>query len=263
MKTQVSKAINDLEEGIFGSPIWLYLAWQEIKMRYRRSMIGPFWITLSTGVMIAAMGPLYGRLLNQPLSAYFQHLSISFVIWIFLSGYLNEVCTAFITAESFIKQVKLPYSIFILKVLAKNFMMFLHNLVIVFIVLVFFPPADWAMVPGSLVGFVLLVGNMFWMGIFLAILCTRYRDIPQVVASLVQVLFFLTPIMWQANMLGNRRFIADWNLLYHLIDIVRAPLLGTETHLLSWFVVCGSMVVGSLCSFALYVRYRSRISFWV
>ena len=263
MKTQVSMAINDLEDGIFGSPIWLYLAWQEIKLRYRRSVIGPFWITISTGVMIAAMGPLYGRLLNQPLSSYFQHLSVSFVIWIFVSGYLNEACNAFISAESFIKQVKLPYSIFVLKVLAKNLMMFLHNLVIVFIVLLFFPPSNWAMVPVALLGFALLIGNMFWIGILLAILCARYRDIPQVVTSIVQVLFFLTPIMWQADMLGNRRFIADWNLLYHLIDIVRAPLLGTEAQLLSWAVVSGAMVIGSIGSFALYVRYRSRISFWV
>ena len=62
-------------------------------------MLGPFWITISTGALIGGMGPLYGRLLHQAVGPYFQHLAISFVVWTLIAGYLNDVCNAYISAE--------------------------------------------------------------------------------------------------------------------------------------------------------------------
>ena len=256
-------ALLDFRQAIFGQPLWLILAWQEVKQRYRRSILGPFWISFSTAITVGAMGPLYSNLLNQPLGPYFQHLSVSFVVWTFVAGFINEACAAFIGAEGFIKQMKLPYSVFILKVLAKNILIYFHNLVIVIVVLFCFPPHDFWRLPLSFLGLVLASLNLIWFGVVIGMLCARFRDIPQVVASGVQVLFFLTPIMWSIDMLGEHRAIAEWNLIYHLIEIIRTPLLGLPTNPLSW-LVCGiSAVVGGLVSFILFARYRSRISYWI
>jgi homopolymeric O-antigen transport system permease protein len=255
-------AIVDLKE-LFVRPIWWHFAWQDIRQRYRRSVIGPFWITISTGVLIVAMGPLYGKLLNQPLGPYFQHLSIGFVLWVFISGYFNEACFAFVSAEGFIKEVKIPYSTYVMKVLAKHVIMFLHNCLIVAGVLLFLPPPTFGTLPLLLPGLAALLFCLFWSGMALAILCVRFRDIAQIVNSVIQLLFFITPIMWQVEMLGDKREFADLNIFYHLIQIVRAPLLGEPPAALSWIVVLGVGLVGGALAFGLFVRFRSRISYWV
>src|SRR5215813_4912720 len=104
-------AVHDITDGLSRIHIWPMLGWQEIRQRYRRSLLGPFWLTMSTGAMIAGMGPLYGRLLNQPISEYFSYLAIGFVIWILMSTVILESCTVFIAAESFIKQIRLPFTV--------------------------------------------------------------------------------------------------------------------------------------------------------
>lgn len=255
--------LQDISEGLFGSFVWFYMAWQDIKQRYRRSTIGPLWITISTGVMLSAMGPLYGKLFNQEVGPYFQHVTVSFVVWMLISGFINESCTTFIGAENIIKNVKMPLVIHLLRVLAKNLMMFGHNFLFVFVVLCFFPPERMNVTILALIGLFLVLVNLFWIGLILAIVCTRFRDVTQIISSLVQVAFFMTPIMWKADMLGSHRYVAEWNLLYHLIEVVRAPVLGQIPSQLSWWVVSVSAVTGTVAALVFFSRFRSRIAYWL
>src|SRR6476661_5421011 len=128
-------ALKDVRDGICSIHIWPMLGWQDIKQRYRRSKIGPFWITISTGVLIGSMGPLYGKLLQQDISSYFPYLAIGFVTWMFISGLIIDGCNAFTGAEGYIKEVKLPLTVHVLRVVWKNLLMFAHNAVIVLLVL--------------------------------------------------------------------------------------------------------------------------------
>ena len=186
-------AYQDFLDSIFGDYVWLHLAKQEVKQRYRRSVIGPFWITISTGIMVAGMGPLYSYLLKQPVGSYFQYIAISFVLWNFLSSSINDSCFSFISAEGFIKVVKLPYTTYILKILAKNFIVFLHNFVIILFVLFLYPP-NYQYFLYFLLGLFILLLNLFWITLLIGMLSARFRDIPQVVSSGMQILFFVTPI---------------------------------------------------------------------
>jgi lipopolysaccharide transport system permease protein len=62
-------AARDLHTGLTSIHVWPLLAWYEIRQRYRRSALGPFWLTISTGILVAGMGPLYGRLFGQEVSS--------------------------------------------------------------------------------------------------------------------------------------------------------------------------------------------------
>jgi ABC-type polysaccharide/polyol phosphate export permease len=157
-------AIDDLFSGLLQSRIWFYLAWQDTKQRYRRSIIGPFWITISTGIMVLAMGPLYGALLKQEIGPYIQHLAISMIIWGFIAGYINKPCTTFISAEGYIKQIKLPLTVYLLRVLAKNFIILFHNAAIILVVLFFYPPLNAKMFALLPFGLILVFGNLLWIG---------------------------------------------------------------------------------------------------
>ena len=264
MNKSYSRAYSDLHRGLLLYGIWWGLAWQEIKQRYSRSVIGPFWITLSTGVMVSAMGPLYGSLFGQDVSSYIQHLAVSLIIWNFISGSINEAGSIFVGAEGYIKQIALPLSTYALKLIARNLLMLAHNSAVILIVLGLLPPKNFEMFWTVPFGLILIVGNLFWLAFLLGILSARYRDIPQLVANIIQVTFFLSPIIWSAEMLpSNRRYLADLNPLSHFLEVVRAPLLGQPTDATSWLVLAAILVLGSALTFLVFARYRARIPYWL
>jgi len=263
LKSNLSLAIKDLKDGICSIHLWPMLGWQEIKQRYRRSLLGPLWLTISTGVMIGGMGPLYSKLFNQDLSVYFGFLAVSLVIWMLISSLINESCLCFIAAEGFIKQIKLPLTIYILKVIWKNLIIFAHNLLILVVLLLFYPPPlAWQLLLAPL-GVLLIAVNAIWLGLLLGLLCARFRDIPQLVSSVMQIAFFLTPIMWKADMLGKNGWMATINPIFHFLEVVRAPLVGSASSVLSWTVVLGTTVVGFAITLAMFARFRSRIAYWL
>lgn len=262
-RSGLALALADLREGIALVHVWPMLAWQEIRQRYRRSTLGPFWLTISTAVMIVAMGPLYGRLLGQDIGPYMATLAVSYIVWLFLSNLMNESCASFTSAESYIKQIKLPLTLHVLRMVCKNVIVLAHYAPIVGVVLIVYPPASLAYLALVPLGILLIAVNGIWLGIFLGMLCARFRDIPPIVASLVQVLFFLTPVLWQAEMLGRHRWVADLNPLFHFLAIVREPVLGRLPSLLTCVAVLCVTLVGWAVTLALFSRFRARVAYWL
>jgi ABC-type polysaccharide/polyol phosphate export permease len=213
--------------------------------------------------MIAAMGPLYGSLLGQDVSSYLPYLAVSLVTWQLLAGLTTDSCSSFIGAESYIKNVKLPLTAHVLRVVWRNFIVFGHNLLIVLVVLVIFGPTiSWHILEVP-IGLALIAANAVWLGLMLGALSARFRDIPQIVASLVQVAFFLTPVLWTAGMLGRNAWAATINPFFHFLEIVRQPVLGQSASIHSWLVVLAVTLVGYSASLAFFSRFRARIAYWV
>lgn len=256
-------ALGDIKDGILSYHVWSLLGWQEIKQRYRRSILGPFWLTISTGVMIASMGPLYGRLLGQDMSSYLAYLALGIIIWGLVAGLMNESCMAFIAAEGYIQQMKLPLTVHVVRVVYRNLIVFVHNAVIIAaVVLIYHPAVSWRVLLMPL-GVLLIALNGVWMGLLLGVLCTRFRDIPPVVTSLVQVAFFLTPVIWKEEMLGRYRWAADLNPLTHFLSIVRGPLLDTAVNPADWAIVLAITVCGFVVTLPTFAHFRARIAYWV
>jgi len=260
---KLSKALHDLAEGATSVHVWPMLAWQEIRQRYRRSVLGPFWLTISTAALLGGMGPLYGKLFGQDLGSYFPYLSIGYVLWLLISGLVNEGCAAFTVAAGLIQQTPMPLSVHVLRVVFRNLIVFAHNLIILVILLFIFPPhMSWDLLLAPL-GVLMIALNGAWLGLLVGLLCARFRDIPLIIQSVMQVAFFLTPVMWHANSLGRFKWAADLNPLTHFLATVRDPLLGLPVPWHSWAVVLGVTVVGSAMALASFVRYRARIAYWV
>jgi lipopolysaccharide transport system permease protein len=254
---------QDFYGGIVAWRLWSSLAWGDIRQRYRRSVLGPFWITLSMGVLILVLGYIYSNIFHTDIKTYLPFLSLGFILWGFISTTITESGNAFRESARIIKQVKVPYSIHILRVLWRNFIVLLHTIVIFIPVSLVFALEPNAAILLALPGLVLVCLNLAWLELVLAILSTRFRDVPLIVATLVQVTMFATPIMWPIETLGNRRFIADVNPMYHLIELVRAPLLGTAPAQLSWIVAVGMAVAGWIVALALFNRVSRSIVYWL
>jgi lipopolysaccharide transport system permease protein len=254
---------RDLYEGLLAWPMWSTLGWQDIRHRYRRSVLGPVWITLSMAILVGVLGVIYGRVFHTELKEYLPFLCVGLIVWGFISSSATECCTAFTASAGIIKQSKVAFSIHVLRVVWRNFIVFAHTFVIFVPVAVIFGikphPATLLVLPAL----VLLYLNSIWLGLVIAILSTRFYDVPQIVANLLQVAFFSTPIIWQARSLGDSPLIAEVNPLYHLIELVRAPLLGQPPEPLSWIVTVVVIAVGSVAAMALFRRVSHRIVYWI
>ena len=265
----ILKHLNSAAADIFGAlrhlPLVGLLAWQDVKQRYRRSLLGPFWLTISMGVMIGTIFMVFGQIFNVSMHDFLPFLAIGLILWTLLSSVLSEACTAFIGAESIIKQLPLPLFVHVLRMIWRNLLIFLHNLVIVpLLFLVLGKGLGWEALL-SILGLLLLVLNLAWIALVLGVLCTRYRDLAQIVGSILQVMFYLTPIMWMPGLLPERagRYLLALNPLFHWFETVRSPMLGQLPSLHSW-LVCGVMAVaGWAVALAFFGRHRARIAYWL
>ena len=260
--SQTALALRDVVEGACAFRLWGMLGWQDVRQRYRRSTLGPFWLTISMGALVGGLGVLYAGLFRMDVADYLPFVAAGLIIWGLLSGLITEGCAAFIGAEGIIKQVNLPLSVHVYRVVWRNLIVFAHNVAIyVAAAVIFSIQPGWT---GLLVlpGLALLCLNGVWMGLLFGLVSARFRDVPQIVASVVQVAFFLTPIIWKPELLPDRAFVLDLNPFFHLVELVRAPSLGQAPGLVSWFAAAGITLGGWLVTLLMYRRYRWRIAYW-
>lgn len=265
-KQQRQKAKADFIQSLLMWKIWLALAWQDIRIRYRRSIIGPLWITLSMAITVYSMGFLYARLFHLDLYHYFPFLVSGMLGWTLIQSLISEGVDAYLFAGSLIRQVKLPYFFHIHRLCARNFIISAHNvLVIVPIYLFFYHQASvFYLLPVFALGLLIIYFNAVLVVNLLAIVCSRYRDMGQVIKSLLQVLFFLTPVMWDPVTLDSKyKVFIVLNPLYDFIELIRQPMLGYFPSFSIYMMVLIYTSFGLVLNYFMFVRYRSRIVYWL
>ena len=262
-RSNLRRAVDDIWKGWRRRPLWGSMGLQDIRQRYRRSIIGPFWLTISMGVMVGALGLLYGTIFKQPMDEYLPYLSSGFVVWGLISSLVLDGTRAFIAGEFLIKQLTAPLSIHVYRVVWSNLIILLHNIWIFAVVALWYGKNPGWVVFLSIPGTILVLINGVWMGLLFGLLSARFRDIPQIIASVIQVMFFLTPIIWRPEMVPKRALILDANPFYYLVEIVRAPLLGEAPTATMWFAVLLITVLGWCLALVFYTVYRWRLAYWV
>ncbi|HEY0420328.1 MAG TPA: ABC transporter permease [Acetobacteraceae bacterium] len=256
-------ALADLATGLRRWRLPAALAALDIRNRYRGSVLGPFWLTLSTAVMVGALGVLYSSLFKLALAEYLPFLAVSLIVWNTISQIVADACTSLTSAEGIIRQLPLPYTVHVLRCVFRNVVIAAHSLPI--ILAVFLATGSW---PGAeallaLPGLLLVGLNACSIALFLGMLCARFRDIPPIVGSVMQLAFFLSPVLWKPELLGPARAWLPLNPFYTVMETVRGPLIEGGAPLLVWLsaiVYTGLMAAVAL---AFFIRFRGRIAFWV
>jgi ABC-type polysaccharide/polyol phosphate export permease len=262
----VTSAGQDLADGFRQWRLWGRLGWLEIRRRYSRTVIGPFWSAISLGMFVLALGSVGAGLWSKAAADYLPFLAAGMVVWVTIASIVTESCTLFVSSTSLFRQMRLNYSALAYALVWRNFIVFAHNL-LVFVVIALACAAP-VITPATLLvlpGLVIMLVNSVWISIVLGMLCLRFRDVQQLIASLIQISMFITPIFWPPeNLQGTvaRIVFIDINPLYHLIDVVRSPLLGRVPAAESYIAMAVLTVAGWWLTYLLFSYFRKRIAYW-
>lgn len=261
------KALEDIYSGLKLYPVYTLLAWTDVKNRYRRTKLGPFWLTISMGVFIAAVGLLYAGIFGNRGSNYIPYFGTGVIIWTYLNNTVQDQCDTFINSTAIAQNIDIPRSIFIFRTLVRSLIVLAHNCVIIILLLLIFKIEINLSILSSFGGIILISLNGLFVGMLFGIMCLRYRDLPHMIASGMQIMFFLTPILWQTSIFeitDPRVSLISLNPFYHFIEIVRLPLIAGEVaSSISWSIALFfTSCFGLMATYFYHKKFR-RIGLWL
>lgn len=256
---EFSMAFADLRASFGRIGLAWSLAWHDVVSRYRGSIIGPFWITISMGLMVAGIGFLYANLFKIPVHDFIPYVAIGIVFWGLISNVIVEGCGAFVGASGMLSQTSLPMMTFIWRTVLRNVINLAHHLVIILATLIVYDHWRDANVVLSVLGAMLVMFNLGWVCLAAAMASARFRDIPQIVASVTQFAMFMTPVFWLPGGRLVDHAVLLLNPFYHMLEAVRAPLLGQPVEALTYIILGGMALVGWVATFSIFSNIRRRI----
>jgi ABC-type polysaccharide/polyol phosphate export permease len=257
--SELRSTFGDFKEASERFSLSLNLAIQDIRTRYRGSVIGPWWITLTSGTLILGIGLSYTYLFHVPVEKLLPYVAIGIVTWSFISSCIAEGGESFVTSAAIMRQSSLPLPTFILRTLLRNLINLGHQLVIVVGVLAWFRIFPGLGILWSVLGLAAVLLNLCWVAMLVALVSARFRDVPQIVSSLLQFIFFMSPIFWIVPPALEHSFVVAENPFFFAVQAVRAPLLdGTAPlHELAYLALTG--VIGWIVAILFYNQTRRRV----
>lgn len=264
VRRQAAAAAGDLSEGLRRWRLWSYLAAENVKNQYRRTTIGPWWLTLQTLAFVVGLAVLFGSIFHQRQQDFLPYVACGFIAFTLLSGITRAAAQVFVDTSASIVSNRQPLSALVLQAVAVEGLIFLHNLVIVAGLAVFgyltVGPQTLLVLPAI----ALIVLNGVALGLWLGPMVARFRDVGPLIASILQMMMFFTPIFWRADNLTDnaRQALLIANPFAYLLDAFRGPLLGEAT--VGAFVGAAAVTMINIVLAAVtFTRTRSRIPYWV
>lgn len=261
----IRDGIADIAAGLKRWPIWWTLTWQATRSQYRRTYLGPWWITLQQVIFVAGLSLLFGFLLKQDLKTFVPYVTVGFIAFTWMTGMLQGGATCIVDNGASIKTTPGPLSIYALKNFASNTIQFAHDsIVIVAVLIIFQVHVTWTIVLVPL-ALIIIAINGIAIGLWLGPVCARYRDVGQLVTSLTRILFFFTPVFWVTTDLGNAQIaaLAGWNPLAYFLTFLRAPLLGEDLTIATIIGTISFTAANCLIALVHFGRTRDRLAYWL
>jgi lipopolysaccharide transport system permease protein len=256
--------LTDIGATFYKFHTWRLMGGRDIAMRYRRSVLGPFWISIASAMTVLGIGLLYSEVFGQKdVAGYIRFVAAGFLAWWLIAQLVTESTQVVLESDSMLRSVRLPVPVLSARTVWRNLIIFAHNFAVLGgLILILGGKVGLVtllLIPG--VALTLLFGYL--LGIALGPLCARFRDIPQIVQNIMQLMIFLTPVFWAPEAVKNKPFLKDGNPLYHLVEVIRGPALGYAPTELNWIVVI-SMVAMSIALALLSLSVsRDRVYLWI
>lgn len=258
----VSRVLWDLSQLLTNFSFWFFLAWLEIRQQYRRSSLGPFWITLTTAGYVLALIVVFGVLFNIRSQDYAPWVTLGVISWSFITASLGEAGIVLIGKKQLLTHRQISHNGLVFAALLKWAITFLHQLPIYAGVMVFYNIPLTLNTAWVLLTIPALTVILHPMCLVIAYLSMRLRDVPPLVNAILTPLFFVTPVMWVPDQLGDKAWIADWNPFGAMIGLIREPLLGHAIPNSMFLTAFATGIVLWSISILMQIAFRRRIMYW-
>lgn len=264
MRHELRSGLDDLARSIKLLPVALHFAWGDTKARYRRSVLGPLWLVLGTAIGVAGLGYLWTAILRADPTDYVPSLTVGLVVWQFLAGIVTESSGVLVRQRQIIRNLPLPVSFFPLNLILRQLVNFSHNSLVLLAILVAYPQgASLDQYALSLLGLALVTANLLWISVVLGVVGARFRDLEPSVASVIPLIFFLSPVIFRPDQVPYASIIVWLNPFSYFINAIREPLLGTTPSLTLYAVLLAALAVGWAMALWLLARRSRRVPFWL
>ena len=258
-----STVITDFGDTFSRWRTWFLLGNQDIYLRYKRSLIGPFWLSISLAAMCGGMALLYSQIFVISYQESLPWLATSLLVWMLLSQMMLEGGGVLMESEGPLRNVRIAQPILVMRMVYRNLLIFLHNLITILALLLITGHQLNMITVLALPGLMAVLAVGFFYSLAIAPLCLRFRDISNVVATIMQIVFFMTPIIWRPEQGRVASEFVFWNPFYHIIEVVRAPLLGLAPTAQNWTVTLSAIVVLGALGLISLASTRRRIFLWL
>lgn len=245
---------------------WLYAAWLQFLIRYRRTLLGPLWIMITPLLFICFLGSLFSEISKISPHEFIPHLAVGLITWSLINSFVTSSTLVFVHGKAQILQGNVSISSIVMMDVFSNILTFLHQVIIIVGVLIYYKIGFGFYSLLSFVGFFFLILNGIWLSFVFGILGARYRDLLEVVLAVMRIAFLATPIIWLPGDTGRGGLLSyflTFNPFYHFLEIVRAPLLGNAIEPLSWIVVIVITVFGGGLAFWFHRRFSPLVPLWI
>ena len=263
MRSSLDTGINDFWEGCVRWNAWTALALDDLRQRYQRTVLGPLWVTIAHMFFVGGFAIWASVVMKQSLADAFLYVAAGMTVWALIANSLSEAPTVFIRASSFIMSYDLPISIQVFRAVSGQMLTFGHNMIVYAIAVVAVGHQQSLIILMAIPGIIMLFLIFVAWTPFLAIAGARYRDLGPLISSIIGMLIILTPIFWRKADIPQAEWLANLNPIYHLIEIVRAPLLGYSASAMNWYVSLGVFAVCAIASTVAYSTNRKNVSYWL
>lgn len=265
MGAQTRAAAGDVAEGIRRWRSWTYLAVESVKNQYRRTVIGPWWLTLQTAAYVFGLAILFGAIFRQPLDEFVPYVAAGFIGFQLLAGLTRQAADVFVNNASMLTSTRQPLSVLVFRAAMVELLQFGHTMVIIgaFVAVGIVPLSLKLLLIVPAVLIILL--NGLAVGLWLGPTVARFRDVGPFVTSILQVMMFFTPVFWRVDEIhpDSRNALVGWNPFAYLLELFRDPLLGELPSALTWTGVAAVTAANLLLAFWVFSRTRSRLPYWV
>lgn len=256
-------AWGDLRSMVSQFRLVLTMVSTEFKSRYRGTLLGAFWLTATAAVTVLGLGLIYSQVFQTDFRTYLPYVALGMMVWALVSGFITESVTVFSGAATVFTQMKIPMSVFPACLTGRLMLAFFYrSLVIILILFVGNEVIGLAQILLALTGILIIAWVGFWVSMIFGILGARFKDFGQLMNAVMTFAFFMTPVFWESNRLGQYSFVAQYNPLYHFLNVVRGPLINHEGQALSFMVTGGFALLTPVLAFLLFSKFRHRLPYW-
>ncbi|SDR61064.1 lipopolysaccharide transport system permease protein [Rhizobiales bacterium GAS113] len=254
----------DLMDGLRQWRLCYLLATADMRRRFARSKLGQLWIMLSGAILVIALGAVWSFLWHQPIHDMLPYVAVSMMTWQLISGVVIESTTALPSSSNYFLNQYTSTSTIVYAVIYRNGCTYLLNMIFPLLICLFFDVSFTSYALLCIPGAVLLFVTFIWISFMTAILCARFRDIVQIVSSVMQIIFFVTPVLWKPELLPSEvSWIAELNPFAAMLSVVRDPLLGRPVSGIVWAAAFVLAFGGLIVTLPFFGRYRRRVVYWL